>query len=184
MVKKYLATAIKDIQATGQTIKPHTNKVVQMHYLSRNIAARMEKELKDSDAIGMFGQTLKYNKVFFGMIGDECITIEEFIEGRFKKYVNNNGNICGDQVDHFCQKAECLVHYSYYTSKKELMLLDVQGCNNILFDPEIASKSLFADNQELLFCTGNLTETAMTSFIQSHKCNFYCQLLDLPSLSC
>ena len=45
VVKKYLATAIEDIQATGQTIEQHTKKVVQMHYLSRNIAARMEKEL-------------------------------------------------------------------------------------------------------------------------------------------
>ena len=103
-----------------------------MHYLSRNMAAHWEKELEAKDAIVLFGQTMKYNKIFFGMIEDECVLVEEYIEGTFHKYVNNNRDVCGDHTDVYCQKAECLVHYSHHTSQKEIMLLDIQGCDNIL----------------------------------------------------
>ena len=182
VVKKYMAKAVEDITTTGQTVEQHTKKVVQMHYLARNMAARLEEELKKKDVIALFEPTMKYNRIFFGMIGDECVTVEEYIEGKFTKYLNNNGDIFGDEGDVYLEKAENLVHYSHRTSEKELMLLDIQGCGNILCDPEIASKRLYAD-QEMLFCTGNLTEIAITNFIQRHKCNLYCNLLDLPPLS-
>ena len=60
-----------------------------------------------------------------------------------------------------------------------LMLLDMQGCGYSLFDPEIASKELRGDDEELLFSTGNLTFKAISNFMDNHTCNLYCTLLGL-----
>ena len=43
VVKRYLDKSIEDITTTRQTVEQHT-KVVQMHYLSRNFAARLDQE--------------------------------------------------------------------------------------------------------------------------------------------
>ena len=108
-----------------------------------------------------------------GRIGEEYVTIEEFVDGTFRKYVNNNGNVCcnGDRSALF-DKAECLAHFMYERSEKEVMLLDIQGCEYSLIDPEIASKELTP--MDLLFCAGNLSANAISTFVTNHKCSSYC----------
>lgn len=99
VIKKYLPKTVSDIQATGQTVEQHTKKVVQMHYLARNFAARLRQELQSGDNLVLFGETLRYNKLFLGKLdSDEYdeYTVEEFLEGSFVKHVNNDGCICGD----------------------------------------------------------------------------------------
>ena len=74
------------------------------------------------------------------MEGGEFVTIEEFIEGGFTKYINNNGELSVNDSE-ILKKAESLAHFSYERSEKELMILDMQGSAGYhLFDPEIASK--------------------------------------------
>ena len=106
----------------------------------------------------MFGETFKYNKVFLGKLetGD-VITLEEFIDGKFDKYINNDGQSCSRRERVIVKKAECLVHFSFESSKKELMIVDIQGCHYTLCDPEIASKSHFSDDNEFLFSARNLS---------------------------
>ena len=116
-----------------------------------------------------------------GKIGEEYVTIEQFVEGTFRKYINNNGSVC-DKGDHSAlfEKAECLVHFTYERSEKEVMLLDIQGCEYSLIDPESASKELTPT--DFLFCTGNLSANAISNFVTTHKCSNYCQLLGLSPL--
>ena len=181
VVKRYLPKAIKDITETNQTLEEHTKKVVQMHYLARNLTAKMNEELMKDDNSTFFGETLCYKKIFLGKIGEEeYVTVEEFIEGTFDKYINNDGEIY-EKGSEITQKAECLVHYSFERSEKEVMILDIQGCGCNLFDPEICSKDIVL-GEKVMFCTGNLSTVAMNNFIQNHKCNFYCKLLNLSSL--
>ena len=111
---------------------------------------------------------------------NEYVTMEEFIEGEFNKYVNNTGEACGSPSD-IQEKAESLAHFSYEHSNEELMVVDLQGCGLNLFDPEIASKKL-VDNEEIMFSTGNLTTEAIQVFVTNHKCNKYCAFLDLKKL--
>ena len=178
VVKKYLKKAADDIITIGQTIEEQTKKVVQMHYLARNFAAKLKEELLASDNEILFGETMSYKKIFMGKIGEEYVTVEEFVEGTFRKYINNNGNICeSENADPLTKKAECLAHFSYERSEREVMLLDIQGCGSCLFDPEIASKVLEPSN--MLFCTGNLSKNAIENFTANHKCNDYCHLLQL-----
>ena len=61
------------------------------------------------------------------------------------------------------------------------MVLDIQGTAHKVYDPEIASSEL-VDNEEFLFCTANLSQTAIDDFITSHDCNIYCKSLGLPEL--
>lgn len=98
-MKKYSPKTVSDIQVTGQTVEQHTKKVVQMHYLARNFAAQLRQELQSGDNLVLFGETLRYNKLFLGKLdSDEYdeYTVEEFLEGSFVKHVNNDGCICGD----------------------------------------------------------------------------------------
>ena len=111
----------------------------------------------------------------------EYVTIEEFIDGDFTKYLNNTGLVCGNRSTDECKKAECLAHsysYSYEKSSEKLMLLDIQDSIYTLFDPEIASATLLIDS-EYLFGVGNLTSEAITAFIENHVCNKFCALLEL-----
>ena len=109
----------------------------------------------------------------------EYVTIEEFIDGDFTKYLNNTGLVCGNRSTDECKKAECLAHYSYEKSSGKLMLLDIQGSMYTLFDPENASATLY--DAEYLFGVGNLTSEAITAFIESHDCNKFCGLLELKT---
>lgn len=182
VIKKYLTKTVEDIQFLNQTVESHTKKIVQMYNLARNLAARLQQEFAEAGNSDKFGTLLNYNKVFFGKCGYEIVTVEEFIGGKFDKHINNTGNICGDTESDVCQKAECLVHYTFEKSDKQLMLLDIQGCNYTLFDPEVATTESVSDG-EYLFCAGNLSSAAIETFINSHICNEFCKLLGLPNMS-
>jgi hypothetical protein len=61
------------------------------------------------------------------------------------------------------------------------MIVDIQGCGYDLYDPEIASKEIMSDQgEQLMFAVGNLTQTAIDTFVAAHSCNKYCELLGLP----
>ena len=86
-----------------------------------------------------FGKCFTYTDIYMAKLEDgEYVTIEEFIDGEFTKYLNNTGLVCGSRSTDECKKAECLAHYSYEKSSEKLMLLDIQGSMYTLFDPEIA----------------------------------------------
>lgn len=146
-MKKYLPEALKVIEETGQTVVIHTKKAVEMHTLAKNFADQLALKVQKDDFIE-FGQALQYGKLYFGKELDngEFVIVEECIDGNVIKYLNN--------------KAECLAHFSFEKSSYKLMVLDIQGTGHKLYDPEIASSELL-ENDEFLFCTGNLSQTAI-----------------------
>lgn len=182
VVKRYLESAVDIIQRTKQTLEQHTKKVVQMHMLARNFTKTLEKELQLNGNLELYGKTLTYNKIYMGRLhgqsGDEWVTVEEYIDGKFTKYLNNTGIPCGVNSE-IRQKCESLAHFSYERSHENIMVVDMQGSDHILFDPEIASKELL-DGEEVLFSAGNLSLTAISNFIENHPdCNMFCVLLGL-----
>jgi hypothetical protein len=59
-------------------------------------------------------------------------------------------------------------------------LVDIQGGEYNLTDPEIATVSGIYDNDDhLLFCAGNQSTEAYLNFFNAHKCNAFCNLLGL-----
>ena len=160
-----------------------------MHLLARNFALQLKDHVTKSEASDEFGDFLRYRKIFHGETdGGEYVAVEEFIPGCFTKYINNTGlgsiNIesANEAANVIGLKAECLVHFSYQKSGKQLMVVDIQGNGYDLFDPEIASTELVDADMNYLYCTGNLSDVAITAFIHQHKCNQYCVLAGLDPL--
>ena len=122
---------------------------------------------------------LKYRKIFLGKTDEgEILTVEEFVSGEFVKYINNNGILCVSGNNVIGQKAQCLLHFSYERSGTKLMVVDIRGSSYQLYDPEIATSSLYDDSQ-FHFCTGNLAHVAIENFISKHKCTTFCTLAGL-----
>ncbi|CAM1323178.1 Uncharacterised protein g8313 [Pycnogonum litorale] len=182
VVKKYTEKGRRAVEDTNETFEMHTRKCVQMHILAENIAMQLAKKVKSK--LNLFGKPIKYIDIFMGEHNGEFITLEEFIPGNFEKYVNNDGTVFAkNRLPDNVKKAECLVHFSYEYSKRNLMLMDIQGCAQMCTDPEIASVNLFDDSNEYLFGSGNLTQTAINKFRENHKCNYFCELAELLPLN-
>lgn len=95
------------------------------------------------------------------------------------KYINNTGSVLLKGSD-VAEKAECFAHYTYVESGKKLVVLDIQGTGCKLYDPEIATEQLFDEHDNsIYFCSGNLSQTAIDTFMTEHVCNKYCDMLDL-----
>ena len=181
VIKEYNSRAVDIIGETNQTVEAHTKKVVQMHCLAQNFASQCKGQIEQAGLQESLGKELQYGNIYLGKKGEDCVTVEEYVEGDFDKYINNDGAICYGKDEVISSKAECLAHFSYEKSNHELMLLDIQGCGYRLFDPEIASTTLM-DGNEILFTTGNLSKEAIDTFIKEHVCNVYCNQLKLQRL--
>lgn len=179
VVKRYLDKALQDIEATGQTPEEHTRKVVQGHTLAMNFARQLQERVTQEHLDVEYGPVFEYRKIFMGKTDiDEFVTVEEYIEGDFIKYINNNGELCGEDSE-IRKKAESLAHFSYEKSKGRLMLLDIQGSDHTLYDPEFASRQMMDDAGNVQFCTGNLSMAAIDNFFSNHSCNMFCTILNL-----
>ena len=144
VIKKYNNAALKTIEETLRTsIEAHTRKQVQMHSVANAITRKYSSKVPNE-----FGKCFSYNNIFCTKWNGEPATIEEFVEGTFSKYINNNGqciNLVTDCENHaktIHEKAQSLVHFSYVATDQKMMLLDVQGSDYKLYDPEIATNEL------------------------------------------
>ena len=164
--KRYLESSLIDLNQFQETPECHARKSIQMHSLAANFALQLKDLLI---ANGFKGEALYYNKASFGKLcsSGEVVTVEEFVEGNFFKCVNNDGSITPDcnAAMEVKKMAECLTHFSFFKSKEQLMLVDIQGSANVLYDPEVATMhGSFDEKNELLFCMGNLSTAAKENF--------------------
>ena len=183
IIKHYLPETLKTIQSVNETTEIHARKSVQMMALAGNLASQLSKVVDTQMKQYHFGKTFRYVDAYLGRIPttNEIVTIEEFAGENFTKYVNNNGLLASGNDVEMQQKAECLVHFSFVKSKGKLMLTDIQGSDHCLTDPEIATIDGSFDQEELLFCVGNLGDEATNNFFESHTCNTFCEQLALES---
>lgn len=63
--------------------------------------------------------------MFYSVLENVPITVEEYVPGEFVKYINNDGQ-CMDSPDveskELFAKAECFSHFSYEYSKTKMMI--------------------------------------------------------------
>lgn len=110
VVKKYLEEALEFIKQIKETEQTHTQKSVQMHSLARNFASQMKDKIVKEQIEG-FGQAFEYRKIFMGKMDDgKYVTIKEFIDDDFVKYINNNGKLC--ELGDICDKAQAFAHFT------------------------------------------------------------------------
>ena len=174
VVKRYRSDRVAGLVEHFQSLDTHTRKVVQMHALARHFSLL----LRDGAPLE-FGDTFLYTKLYYAEMKGEFVTVESYIEGSFRKYVNNTGDIVLKDGSEIAMKAESFVHYSFVKSGKQLIIVDLQGVGFVLCDPEIASSELYDESDGIYFCAGNLSTNAIETFFVQHKCNKYCELLSL-----
>ncbi|PFX17367.1 hypothetical protein AWC38_SpisGene18303 [Stylophora pistillata] len=110
--------ALQDIQDTEQTPEEHTRKVVQGHTLAFNFARQLRERVIQEQVDGEYGQVLEYRKIFMGKTDiDEFLTVEEYTEGDFVKYISNNDQLCGKDSE-ISNKAEGAIEVSIATMCK------------------------------------------------------------------
>ena len=176
VLKKVQEQKVDEIEKLFKSIEEHTRKAVQMNALVRNFSLTLS-----SEAPVEYGQVLSYTKVYFGKLYGEFVTLEDYLEGEFQKYVNNTGEIFGKSE--LTLKGESFCHYTYERSGQQLIVLDIQGVDHSLFDPEVASSTLIdSSDKTILFCCGNLSTDAIDRFKEEHVCNKFCHMLKLNEM--
>ncbi|XP_054906514.1 transient receptor potential cation channel subfamily M member 6 isoform X4 [Poeciliopsis prolifica] len=110
----------------------------------------------------------------------QWLTIERNLIGNFRKYNNNTG----EEIAPCCSLEDMLLAFSHWTyeySRREMLVLDIQGVGEELTDPTV----IMSDDQsrgEVLFGPDNLGDDAISGFLQKHSCNLCCHRLGLKGL--
>ena len=184
VLKFYKQEKAEAIQETLKiSVEDHTRKQVQMHAVARHLAVKFGKRLLQAG----YGGKLSYNKVYYTNSSKGPNTMEEYVDGQYFKYINNNGHIVemsgsSEEIKEISKRAEAFCHFTYQISNNQFMVLDIQGSGNHLYDPEIVTAELFDSNDEQLnFCAGNLSTEAISNFLKEHNCNKYCIILGLSN---
>ncbi|KAG0703266.1 alpha-kinase family-domain-containing protein [Suillus ampliporus] len=106
--------------------------------------------------------------------------LEEFIEGKFQKYLNNDSVLPrlflkDDDAEYLAEFLSFSQHIQYWKTKRLAFVSDYQGSTTLLTDPKIVT------NQELgyIFTAGNLPD-GYENFECQHICNFFCKFYQLP----
>ncbi|KAM9858169.1 transient receptor potential cation channel subfamily M member 6 [Aulostomus maculatus] len=112
----------------------------------------------------------------------QWLTIERNMSGHFRKYNNNTG----EEIISACSLEEMLLAFSHWTyeySRRELLVLDIQGVGEELTDPTvIMTYDHSGSRSEMLFGPDNLGDAAINAFLQKHSCSACCRRLGLADL--
>ena len=107
---------------------------------------------------------------------DEYCTTEDFLHGTFKKWVNNYGAYT-DETLSTAISMPAFMHWSWYHTKGEKMIADLQGIRDsngyTLTDPVILSLSGE-------YGATDMRVEGMAIFFCLHKCNSFCENLPRP----
>ena len=109
-----------------------------MHMAAKAITNRLIKKLNTFTAKDTW---FKYKDAYFTKLDDEPVTVEQYVDGDFIKYINNDGSIgvtASPGKKFMYEKAEALVHFSYQESNGKLLLVDLQGSGYNLLGPVTA----------------------------------------------
>lgn len=110
VLKRYRGDRIADIEKLFVSTEEHNRKDVQMNALARNFAQSMEM---DKPALE-FGRSFTYTKVYYSVLNGKFVTVENFLDGTFQKYINHTGKVCNDAgSSEIISKAEAFVHFTY-----------------------------------------------------------------------
>jgi hypothetical protein len=65
-------------------------------------------------------------------------------------------------------------HFTWEESKKQILIVDVQGVGDVWTDPQIHSVNGVG------YGKGNMGMRGITAFLNNHRCNAMCKALKLP----
>ena len=89
LINKYHERAVNTITGTlNLTLEDHTRKQAQMH------SVRHLTKVFSNKVPHKFGECFTFNRAYYTVYQGQPATVKEFVEGTFRKYVNNNGKVC------------------------------------------------------------------------------------------
>ena len=91
--------------------------------MARNVVQRLKKYPPTEFRVAFD------NRVYFAMLDNCLIAVEEYVEGEFQKCVNNTGECMippNDDLGILSKKAQTLVHCSYFMSARKFMFVNLQ----------------------------------------------------------
>ncbi|KEG14198.1 myosin heavy chain kinase c-like protein [Trypanosoma grayi] len=160
VAKRYLRSSIKQSQYFDD-VSMHT---IANHWARRFNCCMPPKSVHFVPA-AVLELTDRHPPMFFAA--------EPKLEGNFIKYNNNNGYVTKESR----WTPQAFSHFTYHASDKKLMIVDIQGVNDIYTDPQI----LTLDGKG--YGRGNLGKKGMRLFLRSHVCNDVCRTVGLPRIS-
>ena len=103
-------------------------------------------------------------------------SIEHFVEGIFKKWMNNEGNV---NLEEYSSLLNAFSHWTFEYTQGYLIVTDLQGFvykNNefILTDP-----ALVCSDEPNRFGLTNRGFKSVYNFFEKHQCNYICRFLKL-----
>lgn len=96
-------------------------KMVQMNSVAQSFALKF-----GLDTPAEFGQTFRCTKVYFEKHSGEFVTLESYLNGTFQKYINNTGDIFGDESE-LSMKAETFFWGTNVPQKNKSSFLSKQS---------------------------------------------------------
>ena len=113
----------------------------------------------------------------FGPRFNECVLVEDFIPGNFKKWCNNYGFI-SDEAKTTAITMPAFMHWSWVHTGGEMMIADLQGVRGddgyTLTDPVILSTTG-------TYGATDMGVEGMAMFFIHHECNGICNGLSRPT---
>jgi hypothetical protein len=112
--------------------------------------------------------------------GEDCMSLEPYIEGTYVKYNNNCGHVNEENpYDRFNQAAQAFSHFTFERSRGRFLVSDLQGVGHVLTDPAIHT----LDPERFKLADTNLGKEGFKFFFATHVCNSICSKLGLKSNS-
>jgi Alpha-kinase family len=105
--------------------------------------------------------------------GNPVCAVELFISGKYRKHNNNYGFVDSKERN----TPQAFSHFTYESSRKTILIVDIQGVGDMYTDPQIHSW----DGKG--FGKGNLGQRGFKKFLGTHRCNAICRYLRLPSVN-
>ncbi|KAL7534245.1 hypothetical protein ACHAXR_006685 [Thalassiosira sp. AJA248-18] len=102
--------------------------------------------------------------------GFRYLAVEDYLEGKYEKWNNNDGFVNKRSPD----SIQCKVAQAF--SKRQKIVVDIQGSGNVYTDPQLHSI-------EKEFGRADRGNAGIEKFFKTHKCNFICRELGLQTCS-
>lgn len=110
--------------------------------------------------------------------GNECMSLEPFIEGSYIKYNGNSGYVNESSPDdRFNQAAQAFSHFTFERSRGQFLVCDLQGVGHVLTDPAVHT----LNPERFKLTDTNLGTEGFKFFFCTHECNDICRKLRLES---
>lgn len=104
------------------------------------------------------------------VVSANLLAVEPYLKGKYKKYNNNYGYVSIDDRN----TPHTFTHFTYEYTHGKLMVVDVQGVDDMYTDPQIHTYDARG------YGKGNWGKKGMDKFFETHICNMICQYLGLP----